>query len=122
MNLQRTLEQYANCTASGVAGGSKAQMMYFVENAKKDIATLAEERDRIERNRDMWKGQVERQAEQIAMMRAALDECEDYFDNRADADCDQDGFIPNEEMKLLHVVRTALERLPAPSSTTGEAA
>ena len=86
------------------------------------LTALTEDRDRIERNRDMWKGQVERQAEQIAMMRAALDECEDYFDNRADADCDQDGFIPNEEMKLLHVVRTALERLPAPSSTTGEAA
>lgn len=109
MNLQRTLEQYANCTASGVAGGSKAQMMYFVEDAKKDIATLAEERDRIERNRDMWKGQVERQAEQIAKLREALAECEDYFDNRADADCDQDGFIPNKEMEILHVVRTALK-------------
>jgi len=41
MNLQRTLQQYANCTASGVVGGSKAQMMYFVEDAKKDIATLS---------------------------------------------------------------------------------
>jgi len=46
---------------------------------------------------------------EIAKLREALDECEDYFDNRADADCDQDGFIPNKEMELLHVVRTALK-------------
>lgn len=41
----------------------------------------------------------------------ALEECEAYFDNRADADCDQDGFIPNEEMKLLSKVQSALEPL-----------
>jgi hypothetical protein len=40
----------------------------------------------------------------------ALSQCEDYFDNRADADCDQDGYIPNEEMKLLGVVRDALKK------------
>ncbi|MGR9384879.1 hypothetical protein [Rhizobium leguminosarum] len=43
-------------------------------------------------------------------MLEALQECEEYFDNRADADCDQDGFIPNEEMKLLAVVRDALRK------------
>ena len=32
------------------------------------------------------------------------------FDNRADADCDQDGFIPNEEMTLLSVVRAAIAK------------
>lgn len=38
-------------------------------------------------------------AEQIiAEMAEVLEECEDYFDNRSDADCDQDGFIPNKEM------------------------
>ena len=45
---------------------------------------------------------------EMEAMAKALDECEDYFDNRADADCDQDGFIQNEEMKLLQVVREAL--------------
>ena len=44
----------------------------------------------------------------IERLTAALTECEDYFDNRADADCDQDGFIPNEEMKRLQGVRDAL--------------
>jgi len=37
-----------------------------------------------------------------------LHQCEDYFDNRADADCDQDGFVPNKEMTLLSVVREAI--------------
>lgn len=46
----------------------------------------------------------------------ALRECEEYFDQRADADCDQDGFIPNEEMKLLQVVRDALRYRPASAS------
>lgn len=43
----------------------------------------------------------------------ALQECEDYFDQRSDADCDQDGYIPNEEMKLLQVVREALRKAGA---------
>jgi hypothetical protein len=30
-----------------------------------------------------------------------LENLRDYFDGRADADCDQDGFIPNEEMRIL---------------------
>lgn len=48
-------------------------------------------------------------AEQIiAEMAEVLEECEDYFDNRSDADCDQDGFIPNKEMILLDRVTKAL--------------
>ena len=43
----------------------------------------------------------------------ALSECEEYFDNRADADCDQDGYIPNKEMRLLGTVREALQNLEA---------
>ena len=39
----------------------------------------------------------------------ALEECQEYFDNRADADCDQDGFIPNKEMVLLSKVKTAMK-------------
>lgn len=43
-------------------------------------------------------------------MLEALREAEEYFDNRADADCDETGFIPNEEMKLLTVVRAAIAK------------
>lgn len=38
----------------------------------------------------------------------ALHEAREYFDNRADADCDQDGYIPNEEMRLLSLVNDAI--------------
>ncbi|KXD22394.1 hypothetical protein [Pseudomonas aeruginosa] len=37
-----------------------------------EAQALREERDRIERNRDMWKGQCERQAEQLAALRARV--------------------------------------------------
>jgi hypothetical protein len=40
--------------------------------------------------------------------RDALDACEDYFDKRQDADCRQDGFVPNEEMRLLVMIGRAL--------------
>ncbi|WDR03657.1 hypothetical protein PSQ19_06190 [Devosia algicola] len=39
--MNRTLEQYRDCTAQGVASGSTAQMQYFVDDAKADIAELA---------------------------------------------------------------------------------
>lgn len=48
--------------------------------------------------------------EMIAELIEVLDECEDYFDNRSDADCDQDGFIPNKEMILLDRVTRALNK------------
>lgn len=43
-------------------------------------------------------------------MLEALYEAEEYFDNRADADHDETGFVPNEEMKLLAVVRAAIAK------------
>lgn len=43
-------------------------------------------------------------------MLEALYEAEEYFDNRADADHDETGFVPNEEMKLLTVVRAAIAK------------
>lgn len=40
----------------------------------------------------------------------ALDECEAYFDNIADADHDETIPIPNREMKLLTIVRNAIKK------------
>lgn len=41
-----------------------------------------------------------------------LVKCEEYFDNKSDADFDSaSGFIPNEEMKLLVSLRERLVRL-----------
>lgn len=49
-----------------------------------------------------------------AKLRAMLDEVEEWLDDRADADCDQDGYIPNDEMRLLTTVRTVLHGSNAP--------
>jgi hypothetical protein len=48
---------------------------------------------------------------ETAKIRSALQQCEEYLDQRADADCDETGFIPNEEMTLLAEVRDALSML-----------
>lgn len=39
-----------------------------------------------------------------------LTQCEDYFDNRADADMDQNGYLPNEEMRMLAAIREVLAK------------
>jgi len=40
LRLKRKPEQYAGASPNAIASGSKAQMMYFVEDAKSDIAAL----------------------------------------------------------------------------------
>ncbi|TCR64664.1 hypothetical protein [Bosea sp. BK604] len=56
----------------------------------------------IARERDEARAEAKR-------LREALAECEEYFDNRADADCEGDPaeFVPNKEMRLLNIVRAA---------------
>jgi hypothetical protein len=44
----------------------------------------------------------------LSMAQEALEACEEYFDDRQDADCDDGGFVPNEEMRLLVLVTKAL--------------
>lgn len=46
----------------------------------------------------------------LADLLGALRECEDYFDDRADADHDDTGFVPNKEMALLTTVRAAIAK------------
>lgn len=43
--------------------------------------------------------------ERIKELEYLLGDLDEYFDGRADADCDQEGFIPNEEMKILTRIR-----------------
>lgn len=47
-----------------------------------------------------------------------LEDCKDYFDNRSDADCDQDGFVPNKEMDLLSKVQSALDHFGVTKAVT----
>jgi len=46
--------------------------------------------------------------ERIKELEFLLCDLDEFFDGRADADCDQDGFIPNEEMKMLSRIRELL--------------
>ena len=47
-----------------------------------------------------------------------LIDLEEYFDDRADADCDYErGFIPNEEMRLLTRIQEAQKQLNADKET-----
>jgi len=39
----------------------------------------------------------------------ALQECLDWFEDRQDADCDETGFIPNEEMKMAAMLKEILK-------------
>lgn len=49
---------------------------------------------------------------EIKRLRGAIAECADYFDRFADADCDQDGFIPNEEMRMASMLAPLLPTPP----------
>jgi hypothetical protein len=70
--MNRTIEEWAKVDAKAVASGSQAQAENVLKMALQDIARLStlletakQDRDRTARNRDMWKGQCERQAEQL---------------------------------------------------------
>ncbi|MCX2699356.1 hypothetical protein [Ochrobactrum chromiisoli] len=54
------------------------------------------------------------QALEEAAILEALEECEAYFDDRSDADHDETGFVPNEEMRILVSVRAAIRALSQP--------
>lgn len=45
-----------------------------------EVIKITADRDRIGRNRDMWKGQVERQAELLRSMRATLKRAVEFYD------------------------------------------
>lgn len=73
MNLNKDPESWAKVDPKAVLAGSQAQSENVLKMALQDIARLAKEladvradRDRTARNRDMWKEQVGRQAQQLA--------------------------------------------------------
>ena len=44
------------------------------------------------------------------LMYETLKELREYFDGRSDADCDQDGYIPNQEMTILASIDQLLNK------------
>ncbi|MFB6449299.1 hypothetical protein [Bradyrhizobium tunisiense] len=63
--MNRTPEEWAKVDAAAVVAGSNAQAHNVLKMALQDIASLTAERDCIERNRDMWREQCNRQADQL---------------------------------------------------------
>jgi hypothetical protein len=65
MRLNRTPAEWAKVDPKAVVDGSKAQAENVLKMALQDIALLSTNSDRIERNRDMWREQCNRQADQL---------------------------------------------------------
>ena len=42
-------------------------------------------------------------------MLVVLNDCLEYFEQRQDADCDQDGYTPNEEMQMVFKIEQAMK-------------
>jgi hypothetical protein len=66
--------------------------------------------ERREVVRAILEASTEKLFERITHLTNVLADCEDYFDRRSDADCDQDGFIPNDEMRHLTAIREAIAK------------
>jgi hypothetical protein len=66
MKLNRTPEEWSKVDPKAVVGGSQAQAENVLKMALQDISRLAADRDRINRNRDMWREQCNRQADQLS--------------------------------------------------------
>ena len=52
----------------------KKQLAFALNDARAEAARLKAENERLERNRDMWKGQVERQTEELTTLRGEVAE------------------------------------------------
>lgn len=66
MKLNRTPEEWSKVDPKVVVAGSQAQAENVLKMALQDIARLATDRDRINRNRDMWRDQCNRQADRLS--------------------------------------------------------
>jgi len=122
MKLERPLETWAAVSPKAIAMMSTAAVAIFAADAQKDIATLAEERDRIERNRDMWKGQVERQAQELEAMRAALRSADHALACVTAFEADAREIMGNTNFEIVKHIREKVRAALPASSTTGEAA
>ena len=77
--MHKSLAQWAKVEAAAVTAGSTAQATNVLQMALDDLKALG----------------------------FLLDEMAEYFDKHADADMDQDGYVPNTEMRMLVELREA---------------
>lgn len=73
------IEQVPSRTPEAAAGrwNMRQIMINESDHQQSQLDQLKTDNERLARNRDMWKGQVERQAEELARLRKALTECAD---------------------------------------------
>lgn len=79
-----------------------------VHNPTMDYCYDAEDRVRIEPDEEIKYVRAdlyEAVQNKLKRYEGLLDELEDYFDQRQDVDCDQDGYIPNDEMRMLQLIQ-----------------
>ncbi|CAM3520070.1 hypothetical protein G6L26_007625 [Agrobacterium radiobacter] len=95
------------------------ELLSTLESLQRENEELRQDRDRTARNRDMYRGQVERQSAQITMfreeetrLRETLFKCGSFI-----ADRYQEG---DTEYQVVLLVNDAICRTPALASTGGE--
>lgn len=125
--LERAEKEAKESYLRGKTDGANEEHSLNWRRENERIKALEKERDEARENVDAW---AEKEAaccpedvgfpeyiavltKRVATLEAALRECEDYFDQRADADCagDPAAYAGNREMTLLGIVRRALRGL-----------
>ncbi|MFK3847885.1 hypothetical protein ACI2J5_00095 [Agrobacterium pusense] len=98
---------------------ANTELFSTLESLQRANEELRQDRDRTARNRDMWKGQVERQADRLSKfrdeeirLREILFKCGSFI-----ADRYQEG---DAEYQVVLLVNDAICRTPALASTGGE--
>lgn len=102
-----------------IAVNAVPELLSTLESLQRENEELRQDRDRTARNRDMWKGQVERQADSLSKfreeeirLRDTLFKCGSFI-----ADRYQEG---DAEYQVVLLVNDAIGRKPALASTGGE--
>ena len=72
---------------------------------------LIEERDRLKEDVSALEAQNKGLVATNKRLMEAVDECREWFLERADADCDQDGQIPNAELRMVGLIDHIIDHI-----------
>ena len=79
-----------------------------VQELEKENKSLRVDILEAEKAIDEFEKQVEQEHKEV---KEVLAEIREYFDNRADADHDGEGYVPNEAMKILSTIDSLTQKL-----------
>ena len=80
------------------------------EELKSTRNTLGELNNRLAEELRTANGQLQQGIEREREYKELLEDCEEYFDNKADADHNGENFVPNKEMEILSRIRQFLTK------------